>query len=379
MARIVGGMYDWRDGGGVQMQEVVMDRCKIAAVLVTAFLCSTSTVQGAFTTVIHSPPDEFVPGEVIVADTQINLHHGADFGSPGEIIYLGDDGVPATNVELNVLGGEVWAVQAWKGSRLNVAAGSVRTANLLGGHGTMSGGGVQTWQLYAGILEMSDGTADRIDTAGSTDAPASDAALFVMTGGEVGLLDATGNVVVAGGAIESMIFRGAGFVEISGGTIGDDFEVGGVGIGADPDDPTREIVDGASGHVTIRGGSIGERMILRTGRTLDYFGGVIGDEFQAHEGSRVQIRGTQFFVDGVEVSWPAGGWHVLAQRDVVLTGKLVSGESFEFDLNSLPGQGDYLSPEATVAILFVPEPGIAIVALQMVLVVVGVRRRSGAG
>lgn len=356
-----------------------MDRCKIAAALVTAVLCSTSTVQGAFTTVIHSPPDVFVPGEVIVADTQINLHHGAGFGSPGEIIYLGDDGMPATSVELNVLGGEVWAVQAWNGSRLNVAAGSVRTANLLGGHGTMSGGDVQTWQLYAGLLEMSDGTANRIDTAGSTDASASDAALFVMTGGEVSLLDATGNVVIAGGAIENMVFRGAGFVEINGGTIGDDFEVGGVVVGALPDDPTGETVVGESGRVTIRGGSVGERMILRTGRTLDYAGGVIGDAIQALEGSQVRIRGTQFFVDGVEVSWPAGGWHVVTQRDVVLTGQLASGESFRFDLNSLPGQGDYFSSGATVAVLLVPEPGAAIIAIQLMVVVVGVRRRSGAG
>lgn len=67
---------------------------------------------------------------------------------------------------------------------------------------------------------------------------------------------------------------------------GDDFEAGGVVVGALPDDPTSETVSGNSGRVMLRGGSIGKRMILRNGRTLDYSGGVIGEAFQARRGVR---------------------------------------------------------------------------------------------
>src|SRR5690606_22329068 len=113
-----------------------------------------------------------------------------------------------------------------------------------------------------------------IYTAGSINGPDPDTSEFVMTGGEVGLLDATGNAVIQGGSIDSMVFRGAGFVELTGGEIGDDFEVGGVLIGASPDDPLGETVVGSGGRLIVRGGAIGQRMVLYGGKTLDYFSGV---------------------------------------------------------------------------------------------------------
>jgi hypothetical protein len=338
--------------------------------LVAAFgafcLLSAASLRGDFTTIINAPPDVIPANVVFGPDTQINLLDGA-ITKAGELIFLGGFNSPAENTELNLLGGNAWAIQAWTGSQLNIAAGSLKTANLIQSNGTMSGGVVERWSLFSGsYLAMSDGVAARIETAGSHDRPAPGSALFVMTGGEVGALDATGNVVMRGGTVDNFIFRGGGFVQLTGGAIGDDFKVGGVSIGALPDDPTRELVVGSGGRVTVRGGEIGDRMILHTGRTLDYSGGLIGDGFQAHEGSQINIRGTHFLIDGVELNWPAGERFALTQRDAALEGVLADGQTFRFDLNSQLGLGDYFSPEATVTIMFVPEPRSEIVAILLI-------------
>jgi hypothetical protein len=333
-----------------------MNSRRLATVFAAGYLLSTATARGDFTTVINSPPDVISRGSIFGANTQINLFHGT-YANVGKVLFLGGPDAPAENAQLNVLGGSVWAVEAWTGSQLNVVAGSINTANLLGARGTMSGGVVKSWAMFAkSHLEMSGGVASLIATAGSVDGPDPDTSHFVMSGGEVGVLDATGNVVIQGGMVDNMFFRGTGFVVLSGGSIGDDFEVGSVVSGSLPDDSTREIVVGNSGRVTVRGGSIGNRMILRNRRTLDYSGGVIGDEFQALDGSHVNIRGSHFLIDGVELTWAAGEKVVLAQRDIALEGVLADRQPFRFDLNSEPGFGDYFSPDAMVSIMVVPEP-----------------------
>jgi len=351
-----------------------MKRLLLTTILTAATLLAPASVDGAFTTIINSPPDAIAPGSTYGVDTQINLHLGT-IATPFDIISLGAFDEPAENVELNVVGGYAWSVQAWKGSQLNVSAGVVNGANLLGGRGVMSGGQAHTWNLFAkSRLEMSGGVVSQIFTGGSDTAPDPDSAEFIMSGGAVGLLDATGNVVVQGGSIDDMVFRGAGFVELTGGSIGNDFEVGSVAIGVYPDDPTGETVVGSGGRVTVRGGSIGERMVLYKGRTLDYSGGVIGDALQARAGSLVNIRGSQFFLDGVELNLTAGEELILTQRNVTLTGLLADGSSFEFDLHSQVGQGDYFSPEATLAVMLVPEPHDA-ATLAILFVALGVNSR----
>jgi hypothetical protein len=344
-----------------------MNNRLLAAAFAAGTLLWVAPARGAFTTVVNVPPDPFSADSVFGADTQINLYSGAT-AHTGEVIQLGDFNAPAENVQMNVLGGFVWAVDAWTGSQLNVSSGSVNAANLLGGRGFMSGGYVLNWTLFAeGRLEMSGGVAAEIYTGGNDYGPISDVAYFVMDGGQVGLLDATGNVVIHGGVVGEMVFRGAGFVELTGGAIGDGFEVGSVVVGALPEDPMREVVVGGGGRVLVRGGSIGQGMILRDGRTLDYSGGVIGDALQVLDGSEVNIRGSHFLIDGLEPIWPASRELTLTQRDVALTGVLADGQAFRFDLNSQPGHGDYFSPEALVTIMLVPEPWTGVAPLLLML------------
>jgi hypothetical protein len=346
------------------------------AALAAAYLLLAPRARGEFTTVHNVPPDIIPRDAIFGANTQINLLQGAT-ADVGDVLYLGGFDAPADNSQLNVLGGYAWAVGAWTGSELHVVAGSVNAANLLGGRGTMSGGFVKVWSLFAeSRLEMTGGVAASIFTAGLDSEPAPDAAYFVMSGGEVGVLDATGNVAIQGGTIDNFFFRGAGFVEVSGGSIGDDFEIGSVVVGALPDDPNREIVVGGSGRVTMRGGSIGRRMILRAGRTLDYSGGAIGEGIQVLPGSRFNVRGSRFFIDGVELTWPAGEKLLLLQRDVALEGFLADGQAFRFDLNSEPGHGDYFSSDASIAVMHIPEPRTEMAAMPLMLALAATRLRS---
>jgi hypothetical protein len=344
--------------------------------LAAAYLLVAAPARGEFTTVLNAPPDVIPRDAIFGADTQINLLLGAT-ADVGEVLYLGGFEAPAENSQLNVLGGYAWAVQAWTGSELNVFAGSINAANLLGGRGTMSGGFVRTWSLFAeGRLEMTGGVAASVYTAGPIDGPVPDSAYFVLRGGEVSVLDAVGNIAIQGGTVDNFFFRGAGFVEVDGGAIGDDFEVGSVVVGALPDDPTRETVVGNGGQVTMRGGSIGRRMTLRAGRTLHYSGGAIGEAFQALQGSQVNIRGSRFSIDGVELTWPAGEKLLLLQRDVALEGLLADGQAFRFDLNSEPGHGDYFSPDANLTVMHIPEPRTELSAVLLTLVLAAANLRS---
>lgn len=337
-----------------------MKSCRLTLAILAVCLLSSDLALGGFTTVVNIPPDAMPPDGQFDADTQINLLAGAP-ANLGDVFRLGGPNAPVENAELNVLGGSAWSVEAWTGSQINVFTGSVGGANLLGARGTMSSGAVNSWSLFSNSrLEMSGGITAQINTAGLTDSDAPRAAMFIMTGGTVGVLDATGNARIQGGSVETLVFRGGGFVEVSGGSIGDDFEVGGVVTGAIPEDPTREIVVGSGGRVAISGGSIGRRMVVRSGRTLDYSGGVIGDAFQALEGSQVDIRGSHFFLDGVALNGTAGEKLVIPQRGVTLEGVLADGLPFRFDLNGEPGHGDYFSIAATVSVIAAPEPAMPV-------------------
>lgn len=272
----------------------------LIAFLAAASLLSTASARGAFTTVVNAPPDVIAPDTNFSVDTQINLHPGT-VAIVGDVLSLGSFGAPAVNVELNVLGGSVWAVEAWDGSQFHVVDGSVKTGNLLGGVGTMSGGQIETWSLFAkGHLEMSGGIAGRIEVAGNSNASDPDRAFGELTGGAVGILDVTGDVVIRGGEIEATHLQSGGSVELS--------------------------------------------------------GGMMGSVFEAIAESRCSIRGSSFLIDGVEPAWPADGKLVVTQRDVSLAGTLLDGQTFHFELNSLPGGSHFFSPEAVITITLVPEP-----------------------
>lgn len=358
-----------------RLNTAMNSRCSIA-VIATGCLVYAPLASGAFNTIVNSPPDYIAPESVFESDTQINIHPERLL-VVGEVLSLGELGSSVENTRLNLIGGAVWSVNAWPGSQIDVQDGFLFAGNLLGARGSMSGGFVSNWSVFAeSELEISGGRVRLIETAGFSEGPRPKAATLAMRGGEVDILDATGDVSVFGGAIQKFTFRGGGHVDVRGGTIGDDFEVGNLVARTLSNEPTIEMPVSRRGTLSVTGGLIGRRLTIREGRTLDYAGGVIGDGIQVLDGSRVVIRGASFLLDGVELDAHAGQQLELIRRDVELEELLADGQSFRFYLGSEPGRGDYFSPDATVILLVVPEPQTDLLLVVLAIAVVLGSRRA---
>jgi hypothetical protein len=288
----------------------------------------------------------------------VNLREGSDVNGR---VYFGSQSTPVINSQLNVQGGRASAVESWTGSEVNVSARSIRSVSLLGAQGKMSGGTVGRWDLFArSQLVVLNGCVVIIETAGLDTANDPDSSLLVVEGGQIGSLDATGNVIITGGIVgDGFVFRGGGYVDIRGGNVGNHFSVGYMITGAIPGSDL-PIVVGSGGQVKLSGGSIGDDMVLYGGRNLIFSGGSIGSAFRALEGSHVNIIGSHFLVDGVELNPPDDINEIMVtQRNVTLSGILADGQPFRFDLNDIPdqiGSADYFSPGAEILVTFVPEP-----------------------
>ena len=178
-----------------------------------------------------------------------------------------------------------------------------------------------------------------------------------VTGGEVGdNFEAAGaTVYIEDGSVGlAMDALPGSNVFISGGSVGDGLHIyagskvtiagGSIGIAT-------QVFDGAT--VVISGGSVGGGFNAEPGSHISISGGAIGEEFSAEEGSIVRLAGTQFVLDGVDIS---GSLAVnvpltITQRDVTLAGVLADGSPFSFDLDSVQeGFLGFFDPHAVLSI-----------------------------
>ena len=93
--------------------------------------------------------------------------------------------------------------------------------------------------------------------------------------------------------------------------------------------------------------------------SVNISGGEVGSGFDAFNGSTVNILGSVFLLDGLELDFlELGQAFTILDRDVTLSGLLANGESFSFDLNSsFSDPQDFFAPDATLTLtLAVPEP-----------------------
>jgi hypothetical protein len=105
--------------------------------------------------------------------------------------------------------------------------------------------------------------------------------------------------------------------------------------------------DGSTINVT--GGSLANSFVANLGSTINVSGGSIGNDFDAHAASAVNLFGTQIVLDGVDVTslLTEGVPWTISDRDVMLTGTLVDGSSFEFGLFSVDlDNRDYFAADA---------------------------------
>ena len=85
---------------------------------------------------------------------------------------------------------------------------------------------------------------------------------------------------------------------------------------------------------------------------MNISGGSVGGQFEARSGSKVNLFGTDFLIDGVALTEPSVGEAFgLTDRGVLLSGVLADGSPFQFDVSSR-----YFSPDATLTLTLVPEP-----------------------
>ena len=200
--------------------------------------------------------------------------------------------------------------------------------------------------------------------------------LVIQDGGVVGRNFTAGfgsTVKVIGGDVGDNFEAAGGLVQIEGGTVGQGMDAlpgsvvhisgGSVGVGL--------IVYGGS-TVNISGGSVGSGVEALSGSTLAISGGSvahinaedgssvtisggthIAEEFQAEEGSIVNLVGTQFTLNGFDFTASLAmntRWKV-TQRDVTLAGVLADGTPFSFDLASVPSQyGGFFDPNGLLTV-----------------------------
>ena len=122
-------------------------------------------------------------------------------------------------------------------------------------------------------------------------------------------------------------------LNVSGGSIGDDFQLGAKAVG------------------NIAGGSFGNDFTAGDISELNLSGGSFSDGFRLVGEAQLNIFASAFTLDGEPVAEVALGqpFEVL-DRDVTLAGLLNDGSAFSFDLNSsdLGDGSDLFSPSATL-------------------------------
>lgn len=191
-----------------------------------------------------------------------------------------------------------------------------------------------------------------------------------IAGGTVGQgMEVVGSTVrIEGGEVGQIftVMEGS-TVDITGGHVGDymralsgstinitDGELGEIFTAGDPDGSSADIT------VNISGGTIGNTPLFYAGATANISGGDIGHKFFASAGSTINLIGSSFILDGVDlalVMTPEEAYPVI-DRDVILEGVLADGSLFSFELNRwLRTTGDVFDPAAMLTVTLVPEPG----------------------
>ena len=294
-----------------------------------------------FDTVLNLPGDEAIisgaSGESIGGapdqTTQLNVMDNGIVGNSFSAFSVSEVNISgglvgfdlvASESEVNISGGFVFSRFDVNSSVVNISGGEViRCLDVFGGS----------------VVNISGGTVGNdLDASGS---------VLNISGGEVGrFLDAfDGSVVnISGGEVGGWATAHSGSeVNISGGSVGCSFNAfpgsevnisgGEVGSGFD-----------AASEVNISGGVFGDDFAALNGSEVNISGGIIGDNFDVSSGAQVNFFGSQFFIDGVELDpLLLGHAFTITDRDVTLSGLLVDGQSFSFDLNSF-------DPDATVTV-----------------------------
>ena len=136
------------------------------------------------------------------------------------------------------------------------------------------------------------------------------------------------------------------------------------------------------GSLTVSGGTIIGNVDVWNGAEVSISGGSVADGYDpygrpnflgAHGDSKVNVFGTQFVLDGTDITsaFNPNVPFTVNDRDVLLTGLLTDGSSFSFDLF-------YFSPGATLTLTLVPEPSSLVLLIGLTAATMARKRRLDA-
>jgi hypothetical protein len=240
--------------------------------------------------------------------------------------YLGNLDAHAGS-EINISGGTVdGSFYAFSGSVVNISGGTVgdeagfRNFYIQpGSEVNISGGLVRSYEVEAaGVVNMTGGTVDRIFEA----YPDSE---FNFSGGTVA------NLFVYG---ESHV------------TLSDDAIVNG------------QLIAYPGSKLRMTGGEVSFIFRVDNESEVDISGGTIGNNFHVLSGGTVNLIGLEFFLNGSPItSLVPGEALAILDRNAVLSGVLADGSPFSYELNTTLTDGmRYFDPNALVTVTLVPEP-----------------------
>ena len=172
----------------------------------------------------------------------------------------------------------------------------------------------------------------------------------------------TSTVNISGGSVgRSFVAMNGSIVNISGGTVGDNFDSeSGSTVNISGGTVSGGFDANRNSLVNISGGMVGGSFDAFAGSVVNISGGSIGDDFDAFDGSTVNLFGTEFILDGIDItsSLTLDVPFAIDDRDVTFSGLLDDDSPFSFDLNSTNGSGDdYFDPNATLTITLTALPG----------------------
>lgn len=315
-------MKSWRRNA--ERRRLGVARASIALLLALV----AESLRAEFTTVINLPADP-VPFTV-GSDTQLNVLVG---GTLPDHFNAGLANGTSTNVEVNVEGGTVgYLFDAYGGSTVNVRSGTVGT----------------TFRAHPGsLLHVSGGTV-------GNGAQAYPGSTVLVDGGRISRLSAFAGsqVNISSGSLGSSsslgnVFNGIvtpAVMNLTGGTIGDSFDIYEHGVLNMSGGSTSRISGRAGSEINLSGGAIA--WYSQTAGMLNMSGGYIDSYFKAQTGSSVLLSGgvidygfTAFDDSHLQISGGLIDGNFLAQSGANVR---VSGGTFGDGVNSASGSAAVL-------------------------------------
>jgi hypothetical protein len=308
-------------------------------------------------------------------DTDLNAFAGATVNISGGVVgeYLN----AYAGSTVNISGGQVLGSQlaAFGGSKVNVSGGFLGGVQLQGGQLNVSGIGSVQNITGTGEANISGGSIGRVEISASKlniSGGAFDGIFYVhqnttvnVSGGEVrpgiNLFPESGIVLnLTGGSLGGDGIAFSGLMNISGGSVGSSFQAfGAVTVNISGGTIGDHFYAFGASKINVSGGTVGPGFDAQNGAVINISGGEFGDGFEALSGSHINITGRAFALNGVSIgsSLQFNVPLTITNRNVELSGILLDGTPFSFDLNSSRIVGkDFFDRGAFLTVTYIPEP-----------------------